>query len=367
MLATPVAVRRRSVIIIGTQHSLDPQAIDADPEIQFHAADGLVNFYLPGYVQGGVQRLTSSVRGRFDRENRQVIEPFVNVREEVILALGKLASGGTSLEVRANGARAAGILRGKAAVGDLLQALHSKDTGLIFESLIALQKIQDVSAAPKLSFLLRDLEPRVQIAAIETTGLLRNTAAVPDLQVVFDSGRSEKVRRAALAALAMLAQQSSRPYFERALAQKPEGIRVAAAEGIARLKTPGDSEKMDKMFSEERNMAPRLAAAFALVSLGRVSTGQDTPLTYLVNALNSKAQQYALAYLYELGREGVVRKTLYEYLKAANREEKMGIGQILAMSGGAGAVETLEWLPDPDPEVAQAGVRSLRSLKTRIP
>src|SRR5689334_10339501 len=38
---------------IGTQRSIDPllQATsDNDPEVQVRAVDGLVNFYLPGYV-----------------------------------------------------------------------------------------------------------------------------------------------------------------------------------------------------------------------------------------------------------------------------------------------------------------------------
>ena len=32
------------------------------------AIDGLVNFYVPGYVQTGVSKFSSSIRGRFDRE-----------------------------------------------------------------------------------------------------------------------------------------------------------------------------------------------------------------------------------------------------------------------------------------------------------
>ena len=42
---------------IGTQYSLDPliQATrDSDSEIQIRATDGLVNFYLPGYLKTGL-------------------------------------------------------------------------------------------------------------------------------------------------------------------------------------------------------------------------------------------------------------------------------------------------------------------------
>src|SRR5438445_489953 len=81
----------------------------------------------------------------------------------------------------AKAARALGILRGRAAVPDLLDALRSKDTDVIYESLNALQKIHDESAATRLGFLLRDPNQKVQITAIETVGLLQNKAAAPEL------------------------------------------------------------------------------------------------------------------------------------------------------------------------------------------
>ena len=75
-----------------------------------------------------------------------MIDPYVIVRPEVIAALGALARGGGSMDVRANAARAIGILRGKAAIPDLVEATRSKNTDVIYESLIALQKIRDESA-----------------------------------------------------------------------------------------------------------------------------------------------------------------------------------------------------------------------------
>ena len=69
---------------------------------------------------------------------------------------------------------------------------------MLYESLIAMQKIRDESAGPQITFLLRDLNPKVQIAAIETTGLLRNREAVPELMEVLKRAKDAKVRRAAL-------------------------------------------------------------------------------------------------------------------------------------------------------------------------
>src|SRR5262249_45025269 len=150
---------------------------------QIRATDGLVNFYLPGYVKTGIaasiSRVSTSIKGRFTDTNDQVIDSYITVRPDVITALGRLARGGGSMDARANAARAIGILRGRAAIPDLLEAIRSKDTTIIYESLIAMQKIRDESAATHIGFLLRDLNPKVQIAALETVGLLLNKEALP--------------------------------------------------------------------------------------------------------------------------------------------------------------------------------------------
>ena len=193
---------------IGTQRSLDPlieATRDSDAAVQIHATDGLVNFYLPGYVRTGLgaklQRVGKGIKGKFTDTNDQVIEAYIQVRPEVIAALGKLARGGVSLESRANAARAIGILRGREAIPDLLEAMKSKDGAVIYESLIAIQKIRDKDVAPKLRYLLRDLDEKVQLAAIETNGILQNKEALPDLVDVLNRARSMKVRRAALTAI----------------------------------------------------------------------------------------------------------------------------------------------------------------------
>ena len=64
----------------------------------------------------------------FTDTDDQVIDPYVVVRPEVIAALGKLISGGGSLDARARRRARVGVLRGKAAVPDLVEATHSKDS-----------------------------------------------------------------------------------------------------------------------------------------------------------------------------------------------------------------------------------------------
>ncbi len=365
----------KSLVKIGTQYSLDPlvQATkDPDPEIQILAVDGLVNFYLPGYVKSGwmapVKRTEEAIMGYFTDTNDAVIPPDMQVRDDVIEAIGKLASGGSSMESRANAARAVGVLRGREAVPHVLEAARSKNTEVIYESLIALQKIGDKSAAPGIAFLLRDLNDKVQVAAIETTGLLQNRQALPQLYDVLEKPRNKKIRRAALTAIAMLPDEGSRKYYTQYIQDKDPETRAAAAEGFARLRDPEDLRAMQSYFESEDKMLPRLSMAFAVVMLGQTELSEFSPLQYLINTLNTASYEgIAQPFLVELARDSAVRENLYKALPAASRDEKIHLARVLARSGGSDSIPHLEALTqDPDAEVATAGSRALRILRARV-
>lgn len=355
-----------------TQDALVLATHDNDPEMQIRATDGLVNVYLPGYLKTGISgslaRAGNSVRAKFTDSNDQIVDAFVEVRPDVIEALGRLASGGASLESRANACRAVGILRGRAAIPDLVQALHSKDSQVMYEGLIAIQKIRDPSAGPKVAFLLHDLEERIQIAAVDTAGVLRNTSAAQDLRDVLAHARSTKVHRAAVTALAMLAQPADRAAFERDLADKDDAIRGASAEGLGRLKDPADKAMIEKAFTAEHKTGTRLSLAFASVSLGDLSTAEFSPLTYIINNLNQAVYKgVAEAFLIELFRDPMVRQAVYPMLPRATKDEKIQLGSALAQSGDTDSVPFLETLQkDTDPDVARESIRSLRSLRARL-
>jgi HEAT repeat protein len=356
-----------------TVDALVDAARDNDPEMQIRAADGLVNVYLPGYLKtglsGSLKRAGNSVKGKFTDTNDQIIDAYVEVPPAVIEVLGRLARGGASVESRANAARALGILRGRAAIPDLLEALNSKDDRLMYESLVALQKIRDPSAGPGLAFLLRDLNEKIQVAALQATGVLRNQSAAPDVRDVLDHARSSKVRREALTTLAMIADPADHGIFLRYLSDKDDGLRAAGAEGLARLKNPADQPALEKAFDAEHNNNPRLSMAFALVSLGNHQMSEFSPLQYLVNTLNSKAyRDVAISFLTELTRDPAVRQAIYPGVTQATRDEKTGIAVVLGRSGDRDSVPYLETLTkDPDSEVMQEGTRSLRTLQNRLP
>jgi HEAT repeat protein len=345
---------------------------DNEAEVQIHATDGLVNFYLPGYVQTGFgasfKRMGSGIKGKFTDTNDQVVDPYVTARPDAIAALGSLVRGAGNMQARANAARAVGILRGKAAVPDLVEALRTKDTDVLYESLIAIQKIRDESAGPKIAFLLRDLNSKVQIAAIETTGLLRNREAVPDLMEVLKRAKDAKVRRAALGSLAMLPDEKSRVVYQQYLTDKDEKLRAGAAEGFARLRNPADSAMIEQAWKDEGKTSPRISLAFAMVMQGRTEISEFSPLQYLINNLNSSAYKgEALPFLTELARDNGTRKALYAPLETGTKDEKIGLARVLAVSGDKESVPYLEKVSrDTNPEVAQEGLRAVRNLQARL-
>jgi len=348
---------------------------DVDPEVQIRATDGLVNFYLPGYLKTGltasIKRVGTSIKGHFTDTNDQVIDPFVQVRPDVIQGLGKVAHGGASMDARANGARAIGILRGKAAIPDLIEAIRTKDDQTIYESLVALQKIRDPSAGPQIAFLLRDLKPKIQSAALETIGLLQDHSSIPRVRDALDRSSDAKVRRSALTALAMMPDPQTHGVFLSYLNDKDDNMRAAAAEGLARAKDPQDLLAVNKAFDEETKPKAKLGYAFALVSLGRRESTANSPLYYLVTQLDSRGyHDVAQPYLTELARDDSTRKALYPYLQQGNatKDQKIGLARVLAASGDRDSVPYLETLShDGDSEVAQEGLRALRNLRARLP
>jgi len=361
---------------IGTVRSLDPLIAatrDSEPEVQIRATDGLVNFYLPGYLKtgfaGSIRRVGTDLKGKFTDTNDQVIDRYITVRPEVIAALGALVGGaGSMMDVRANAARAVGVLRGRAAIPELVDAAHSKNSALIYESLVAMEKIRDESAGPRVAFLLHDPDPKVQTTAMETVGLLQDKQALPDLIEVFNRARDVKVKRAALEAIAMLPAESSRPIYVQYVGDKDEKLRAAAAEGFARLANPVDLPVVQKAWDDEGKTSPRLSLAFALVALGKTEVSQFSPLQFLINNLNSAAfNGIAHPFLIELARNPQVRTALYGPLASGTKDEKIGVSRVLAVSGDSQSIAQLQKLSnDPDADVAQAALTAVRNLQARM-
>jgi HEAT repeat protein len=366
----------RGIVEIGTPRSLDyliEATHDVDEGIQIRATDGMVNFYVPGYVAIGVtakiQRAGTNVKSRFVDRNDQVIDPYVLVRPEVIQAIGALIRVGSSQDSRANAARAVGILRGKLALPDLYEGVRSKDSDVLYESIIALQKIGDPAAGPKIQYLIRDLKDKVQVAAIETSGLLHNMDALPDLRTVLSTTTKPKVKKATLNAIAMLPSPQDRGIYTEFLKDKDDGMRALAAEGFGRLRDPADVPMLQKADEDEPKRSVQISLAFALVMDGKTELGaEQTPLRFLIDQLNQASYHNAAqALLTEAAYDPAIRAQLYTPMEQGTRDEKINLAQILATTGNKDAEPHLEKISrDLDKQVAEEGLRALRNLRARL-
>ena len=374
LLTDPVAdVRARAVaaiVSIGTQHSLAPlisATRDSIPAIQIMAVDGLVNFYLPGYVKRGVgaslKKFGAGVKNRFARPADVIIDPYLTVSPYVIAVLGRLISGGVTIESRANAARAAGILRAKQALPQLVEALRSKDTTLMVESVEAIEKIGEISVGSSLVFLLRDLDERVQLAVVKAVGQLLVRAAIPELVGLVKTADSKKMRRQSLIALAKIPDSGQRTTFLLYLRDKDHQVRAAAAEGIGRAAEPGDLNVISEAFGREKNESARLSAAFAAVHLGDLSY-----INYLLDSLNSTFHRMeARPFLVELARKPAVLDKLYKPLASGTNDQKRHLAHVLSVSGTQDSVPHLEKLThDPEPRVARAAIEAMKTLQARL-
>ena len=368
----------KAIVKIGTAASLDPlikATHDKDAEVQIRAVDGIVNFYVPGYVAKGsltgpLTRGVRQVKTFFSSRDNQVIDRNVTVRTDVADALGDVIRGGGSMDSRANAARAAGILRARPALAALVDALRSKNSQLIFECLVALQKIDDPSAGPGVSFLARDFDDRVQATALETIGVLRSSSSAPDVRAVLRGARNMKIRRAALQCLAMLGLAEDRRVFQQYVDDRDADLRASALEGLGRIREPEDTQVLEQTYNEKNaNPKVHLAAAFALVSEGKVDTSDFSPLRYLMENLDVRGQRdSAQAYLTELCRHDDVRKALFPLLREATKDQKMALCQALSASRNDDVIPVLNALSkDIDPDVSLAASKGLKTVQTSKP
>jgi HEAT repeat protein len=368
----------RAIVKIGSERSLDPlveATHDNDPDVEILATNGIVNFYLPGYVSSGLlshplSRGVKQFKALFAVRNRQEIAPEITVRPNIREAIAVQVEHAPSVDARANAARAAGILHDGAAVPALGEALRSREKELILESLYAMQKIGDPAAGPSAGFLLHDLDDKVELAALETVGVLRSTASEADVRQVFDNARNEKVRRAALEALAVFGTPGDRTLFQQHAADSDAVMRAAALEGLGRLREPEDTPLLDAAYNEKDiDWRVHLAAAFALVSEGKMDASEFSPLQYLVENLDQvNRDSTAQAYLTELCRRDDVRKGVYTLLPQASVAQKVALCNILAASHAPDVIPVLTDLAkDANPDLSLAASKSLRIAQARRP
>ena len=367
----------RTIVKIGTEASLTPlvkAVADSDSEVQIRATDGLIDFYLPGYVTKGalggpVTHGIRQVKSVFNSRNDQVVDADVVIRPDVAQALTNEINSGASTDARANAARAAGILRDRVAVSALVGSLRVKDNTIIFESLVALQKIKDPAAGPGLTSVASDLDERIQITALETIGVLRSLPSAPVVRTDITAARTPKIRRAAMAALAMLGIAGDRAVFQQYAGTTDDpALRASAFEGLGRIRDPEDYPTLERAYNEPNaDWRVHLAAAFGLVNEGNVATTEFSPLPYLFENIGMRGRSdTASAYLTEVCRREDVRKALGPLIAQATKDQKLALCSAFGSSQDPDTIPVLNQLAkDIDPDVAFAALKAIRIVQSR--
>jgi HEAT repeat protein len=332
---------------------------DRESDIRDRAVHALVDLHLPR-TTGATAALTKF--GNFinpfsDEYAETVVEPDVPVDASVVMALqARLADSEDG--IRRNAARGLGILRGAAAIPELLQAVsQDRDPEVRFESVRALKKIGDASVGDRLTPGLNLNVDKVRNEIIITLGALRYREAVPDLTRIFEESKpAERARPLALSALADIASPATRPLFLGNKADKDVNIRTFANEGLARL----DDASLLTMLSADRltekNPRVQTAQAFALLRLGRKEY-----LDELVRALEKlPTKDLAREYLLETKAEDRPALFASRPKSAFGRAE---LADVLGLMHDRSALPALQELErDNDATVARNAERAVRRI-----
>ncbi len=366
-------VRAAAVAALIKTRSIEAQPLlieataDLSSRVQSMAVDGLVDFYLPGYANAGamtsVSSFATSLRTRFSKPSAQAVPAYVAVSPEVIEAIGQVVRQGRSDLARANAARAIGIIRGRDELDALVEGVRSRNTAVILECVLAIKKLQEMSAGPEIVFLLRDLEPVLQEAVIQTVGQLRTPDAVPGLVRIIDETDKGRIRIQALLALAKIPDNGQRELFISYIRHKDDNLRAAAAEGLGRIGTGADLTLLDQLASNEKSLRARLSMAFASVMLGN-----HVQLARLIEGLNSRVHRLeARPLIVELARDPKVLTQLYVPLATGTPSQRRHLAVVLSRSGTEESVPYLESLTqDSNGEIASTAIEALRVLRARL-
>jgi len=332
---------------------------DSEADIRDRSVHALVNLHLPreSGPTAALMKFGNLINPWLDEHAGTVVEPDVPVDTSVITALRARMSDSED-GIRRAASQGLGILRGSAAIPELLQALgQDRDPEVRFQSVRALKKIGDASVGDRLLPGLNLNVEKVRNEIIIALGALRYREAVPDLTRVFeDSKPADKARPLALSALADIGSPDSRALFLGNKADKDVTIRTYANEGLARI---ADASLLTLMSADrltEKNARVQTAQAFGLLRLGRKEY-----LDELVRALE------------KLPTKDLAREYLHETLPAdrpalfASRPKsafgRAEFADVLGLMGDKAALPALQELErDNDATVARNAERAVRRI-----
>jgi HEAT repeat protein len=243
---------------------------------------------------------------------------------------------------------------------ELIASLSDRDPAVRIAAARALGRLGIKAAGVPLVGRVNDEVLEVRLAAMRALGDVRETRAVPALTDQFEFYVRGVAGRAAIDALARIADDASVPLFESQSGSGYPAHRRAAYEGLARTRAAKVSaSRIDGARGSEDDRRVRLAMAYAVASAG-------SPLTPIVEALaDSDLAAQALEYLVELGPARTA--DLAALLRDQNPLVRRNVATALGFTGGSQAESALAAArQDPDDtvrhaiEIAQLRIRNAK-------
>ena len=174
-----------------------PEMIDALKDSNTDVRSIAIKSLVALYTEHDIEFITNRRSGWnlfnpfLDTSDHEIVEPYIAVDTAMVTAIGESARGDRERDVRISAIRAIGVLRGSAAIPQLADALNA-DQDLRMEVLRAFIKIGDQSAGPHLIPFFRDSDHKVRTQAMVAAGMLKYKPAVEPLLSVYGLGPEKK-------------------------------------------------------------------------------------------------------------------------------------------------------------------------------
>ena len=337
---------------------------DGEPDIRDRAVQALVNLHLPRATgpTAALVKLSNFINPWADEHADTVVEPDVPVDPSVIAALRARMTDADD-RIRRNAGQGLGILRGEAAIPELLVAVgQDRDPLVRFEAVRALRKIGNPAVGSRLQPMLNLNMDKVRNEIIATLGTLKYREAVPELTRIYEESKpAERSRTLALSALADIADPASRAVFLGSKADKDVSIRLYANEGLARLADPSLGTVLSAERLVEKSARVQAAQAFGLLRIGREEYMEE-----LVRALGSSTTR-ELAREYLLETQVTERPALFA-MHPKSATVRAELADVFGLMGDRSALPALEELQhDTDSGVARNAERAVRRITAGTP
>lgn len=282
-----------------------------------------------------------------DTDDHEIIEPYITVEPSVISTLGETARADLDREVRIAAIRALGVLRGRAAIPNLADALNA-DQNVRIDVIRTLMKIGDAESGRFLVPFFRDSDEKVRNQAMFATGFLKYRGAVQPLLSVYGRGPESRGTmanvknvfspitprdRAALSALAMIGDDRAEQVFLENLTDKNADRRRYAVEGLARIGDQKYADQISRLLLAEKDNEAKLAEQWALYKLG-----QRDQIRHIVPKLYSGQDDQAYGYLMEIDQVA----DLYPYARSSNTDVRRKVIEILGKIGDKSTIAELQ-------------------------